>query len=908
MARIPSSTYRLQLHKGFTFDDAASIADYLRELGISHVYSSPYLQAEPGSVHGYDVVDHQRVNVELGGTEAHDRFCMRLGEAGLGQVLDIVPNHMSLGKQNRYWSDVLENGASSRYASFFDIDWQPYEERLRNKVLVPVLADQYGKVLKAGEIKVVRHGNSFQVECSARNLPVAPQSLPVILGKAAEIANSDTLNFLASSLARLPAPEYADRRTILARDRDRNVLKGLLSRLCLEKPEMGYALDQAVAELNEDTDALDDFLNQQNYRLAYWKTADQQLGYRRFFDVNTLIGLRVEREHVFDETHALVLDWLRRGVLDGLRIDHPDGLRDPMQYLRRLREHAPDAWIVAEKILEPGEFLREGWPIEGTSGYDFLNVALGVLVSPKGMKDLNGIYEEFTSEPTDFRAIAHEKKINVTQEALGSDVNRLTTLLVEICEANRDQRDYTRAEMRRAIREVAACFDIYRSYVEPVRGEIADQDREHIRRAIECAKQKRQDIGAGLFDFLGDVLTLKVKGKQESEFLMRFQQFTPPVMAKGVEDTAFYCYNRLVAMCEVGGDPGSDGVSVADFHAYNTKMQATHPHTMTTLSTHDTKRSDDVRARLAVLSEIPDKFGDALNRWSRVNNDLRAELFGGGHGDMPDRNTEYLLYQTLIGAWPIAVERVQDYMLKATREAKLRTTWTTNNAEFEDALHRFIAAVMKHPQFVTDLEQFVGMVNRAGRTNSLAQTLMKHTAPGVPDLYQGSELWDLSLVDPDNRRPVDYRLRAKLLHEIKRMPAAEAAVEAMRRADEGLPKLWTIHTALCLRRERPQSFGAHAAYSQLKVVGSKAGHAIAYLRGEDVATVVPRLVALLNGKWEQTAVELPPGQWTNRLTGTSCGGGQVAMEDVLRDFPVALLVRDSEQIATTGGSGAKSDA
>jgi (1->4)-alpha-D-glucan 1-alpha-D-glucosylmutase len=889
MPRVPTSTYRLQMHKGFTFDDAASIADYLHQLGISHVYSSPYLQAAPGSMHGYDVVDHQRVNAELGGAEAHERFCKRLGESGLGQVLDIVPNHMSLGKENRFWCDVLENGASSRYASFFDIDWQPYEERLRNKVLVPVLADQYGKVLEAGDIRVVRHGNSFQVECAGQNLPIAPQSLPAILGRAAEIAKSDTLNFLAASFGRLPAPEYADRKTILARHRDQQVLKGLLARLCLEEAAIGDALDHAVAELNENKDALDDFLNQQNYRLAYWKTADQQLGYRRFFDVNTLIGLRVEREHVFDETHALVLDWLRRGVLDGVRIDHPDGLRDPAQYLQRLRQRAPDAWIVAEKILEPGEFLRESWPIEGTSGYDFLNVALGVLVSPSGMKQLNAIYEGFTAEPVSFPAIAHDKKINVTQEALGSDVNRLTTLLVDICEASRDQRDYTRAEMRRAIREVAACFAVYRTYVDAERGEITEEDRSHIRNAIECAKQNRQDIDGGLFDFLAAILTAEIKGKLQTEFLMRFQQFTPPVMAKGVEDTAFYCYNRLVAMSEVGGDPGSDGLSIEEFHAYNVKMQATHPCTMTTLSTHDTKRSDDVRARLAVLSEIPDAFSDALHRWSRRNNDLRADL---KLGEYPDRNTEYMLYQTLIGAWPISVERAQEYMLKATREAKQKTTWTSNNADFEDALQKFIEAILKEKDFVTDLERFVNQIDVAGQTNSLAQTLMKHTAPGVPDLYQGSELWDFSLVDPDNRRPVDYRLRAKLLHEIKRMPAPKAASEAMQRAGEGLPKLWTIYQALCLRRERPQTFGPEAEYKQLNVTGTKRSHGIAYIRANDVVTVVPRFPKLLNGAWEDTAVELPHGSWTNRLTGTSLSGGRQALGDVLQDFPVALLVRD----------------
>jgi (1->4)-alpha-D-glucan 1-alpha-D-glucosylmutase len=897
MPRIPSSTYRLQLHRAFNFDDAASIAEYLHELGISHVYCSPYLQAAPGSTHGYDVVDHTRVNQELGGSEAHERFCIRLGEVGLGQVLDVVPNHMSLGKENRTWWDVLENGTSSRYASFFDIDWQPYEERLRNKVLVPVLADQYGKVLEAGGITVVRHGNGFSVECADQRLPIAPQSLPVILGRAAEIRRSDTLSFLAASFGRLPAPEFADRRTILARHRDKLVLKGLLSRLVLEEPAVGEVLDQAVAELNEDKDALDDFLNQQNYRLAYWKTADQQLGYRRFFDVTTLIGLRVEREHVFEETHALILDWLRRGVLDGLRIDHPDGLRDPLEYFRRLRERAPDAWIVGEKILGPDELLRENWPIEGTSGYDFLNKALGVLVSPEGMRELNDIYEEFTGEPTDFPAIAHEKKIAVTQEALGSDVNRLTSLLVDICEANRDQRDYTRAEMRRAIREIAACFPVYRSYVEPTRGEITEEDRKYVASAVECAKQKRPDIGAGLFDFLRGVLTLEVKGRLETEFLLRFQQFTPPVMAKGVEDTAFYCYNRLAAMSEVGGDPGSDGLSVAEFHDYNATMQATHPHTMTSLGTHDTKRSDDVRARLAVLSEMPGKFGDALIRWSRMNNELRADLFGGRYGDMPDRNTEYLLYQTLIGAWPLTVERTQEYMLKAAREAKLRTSWTTSNAEFEDALHKFIEAVMWNTEFVTDLERFVDGVKDAGRVNSLAQTLMKHTAPGVPDLYQGSEVWDLSLVDPDNRRPVDYRLRAQLLREIKQLPVAEAAAAAVRRADEGLPKLWTIHRALELRRERPESFGARAAYTPLAVVGPKADHGIGYLRGEDVATIVPRLVASLGGEpmcgeWQQTVVVLPPGRWMNRLTGAAVTGGKLAMEEALKDFPVALLVRE----------------
>jgi (1->4)-alpha-D-glucan 1-alpha-D-glucosylmutase len=890
MLRIPGSTYRLQLHKDFTFDDAAKIADYLHELGISHVYSSPYLQAAPGSMHGYDVVDHQKVNEELGGAAAHDRFCKKLGEAGLGQVLDIVPNHMSLGKENRFWWDVLENGTSSRYASFFDIDWQPQEERLRDKVLVPILGDQYGRVLQSGGIKVVRRGVKFQVECSGQSLPVSPQSLPVILSRAAEYAKSDTLSFLAASFGRLPAPEYVDRRTILARHRDKVVLFTLLQRLCAEEPEIFDAMDRAMADLNENLDAVDDFLNQQNYRLAYWKTADQQLSYRRFFDVNTLIGLRVEREYVFEETHALVLDWLKRGVLDGVRVDHPDGLRDPKEYFKRLRERAPDAWVIGEKILEPGEFLREDWPIEGTSGYDFLNVVAGVLVAPEGMMELSSVYADFTEQPTDFHAIAHEKKINVSQEALGSDVNRLTSIFVEICEANRDRRDYTRAEVRRAIREVAACFSIYRTYVVPEREEITEEDRDYITQAAECAKEKRQDIDGGLFDFLRDVLTMEVKGKLESEFLLRFQQFTGPVMAKGVEDTAFYCFNRLTGMNEVGSDPGRNGLSIEEFHSYCRKMQETHPCTMTTLSTHDTKRSDDVRARLAVLSEIPEKFGAAIQRWSRMNNAFRARK--PGVDPLPDRNTEYFFYQTLIGAWPLPMDRAQAYMLKAMREAKQQTTWVANNKEFEDALSLFIEFTYSYAPFQRELQQFVDRILEAGRINSLTQTLLKYTSPGVPDLYQGAEIWDFSLVDPDNRRPVDYALRQRLLHDLKQLNGGDAAAQVMARAEEGLPKMWTIHKALYLRRERPKSFSAEADYVPLMVDGAKHDHVIAYMRGDDVVTVAPRLTVKLDGAWKDTVVTLPEGRWRDRLTGVIVEGGEIEVKGLLKDFPIALLARE----------------
>ena len=879
MPRVPISTYRLQLHHGFTFDDAAAIVDYVKALGISHVYTSPYLQATPGSMHGYDVVDHRKVNEELGGDAGHERFSQRLGELGLGQVLDIVPNHMSLGSQNRYWWDVLENGTNSRYAGFFDIDWNSPEERLRDKVLLPILGDQYGRVLESGGIKLVRKGSRFTVEVSGQALPVAPQSLAPLLARAADYAKSDILNFLAASYGRLPQAEMSDRRVVLARHRDQVVLSSLLERLCAEHAAVCEAVERTVREYNEHPDDLDAFLNAQNYRLAFWKTADQQLGYRRFFDVNTLIGLRVEREYVFDETHALIVKWLKSGVLDGVRVDHPDGLRDPLEYFRRLRGCAPDAWIVAEKILEPGEWLRLEWPIEGTTGYDFLNLAMGTLISSEGLRKLGEVYSEFTGDYTPYPSLAHDKKLAVTQEALGSDVNRLANLFVNICENHRAQRDFTRADIRRAVREVAACFSVYRSYVVPDRHEITDEDRYRMDRAMKCAKDNRPDIDPALFDFMDDVLQLKEVGFDESEFVYRFQQFTSPVMAKGVEDTAYYCSNRLTAMNEVGGDPDCNGWSVDQFHEYNEAMQRTFPLTMNTLSTHDTKRSDDVRARLAVLSEIPDEFNEAVRRWSAMIERYRDD-------DQVDNGTEWFLYQTLIGAWPIDAERTKQYMQKAMREAKVRTSWVANNQEYEGAVEALIDGALADEPFVADLERFVVEIREAGRINSLVQTLLKCTAPGVPDLYQGGELWDLSLVDPDNRRPVDYELRRRLLAEL----ASLKANEILERMDDGLPKLHVLQRALHLRREHPEWFGHDADYERVNVTGARARHVVAYCRAGVVMTVVPRHWYTLAGQWDDTMIELSGSGWRNCLTGAPIAAGDVRMADLLAEFPVALLV------------------
>ncbi len=885
----PSSTYRLQLHAGFTLDDAAAIADYVAALGISHAYLSPYLQAAEGSTHGYDPVDPRSVNVELGGEAAHQRFCKRLGELGLGQILDIVPNHMAVAPNNRYWWDILENGSSSRYANYFDIDWQPTESRLQNKVLVPVLGDQYGAELDKGSIQLHRTKDGkfeaqFEVCYGDHRLPVAPETIPVFLQCAAKTCGSDTLAFLADSFARLPQPQYTDRAETWARHRDKDVLMGLLERCCAEEPKSFGCIDKAIRELNANTEALDQFLQKQNYRLAYWRVASEDIGYRRFFDINTLIGVRVEREQVLLETHERILQWLREGTIDGVRVDHADGLRDPQQYFERLRQTAPRAYVVAEKILQREERLQPGWPIHGCTGYEFIDHANGLLLHPEGLGKIEEFYRDFTGEPTCFDAMAREKKLSIEQEGLGSDVTRLTTLFLEICENDRNHRDYTRPEIRRAVRETAACFPVYRTYVSPERREVSEQDAEYIRTALELAKTHRTDIDARLFDFIGDVLMLRRRGNLESEFLLRFQQFTSPVMAKGVEDTTLYCFNRLIGLNEVGGEVALPALSVEEFHARNAEWQRTHPLRMVALTTHDTKRSEDVRARLLALTEMPAEFAAAVDRWSESNSKHCAGL---GDGKL-DRNTEYFFYQTVIGAWPLEEERAIAYMEKATREAKVHTTWTQKNAEYEDRLRTFIKATLADKEFVSEVEQFVAKLDGLACVNSLAQTLLKYTVPGVPDLYQGSELWDHRLVDPDNRTPVDFALRCRMLDELKNATPQQI----LERMKEGLPKLWVIRQALQVRKKHCDAFGMDGCYKPIEVRGPKAAHAIAFLRGGSVAAIVPRVSSGVADGWGDTCVQLPPGKWTNVLAATELSGGAANLGEVLRGFPVALLAKN----------------
>ncbi len=776
----PCATYRVQLHKGFDLAQAAALVGYLRDLGISHFYSSPVLQAAPGSTHGYDVMDHARVNEELGGEKAFTNICDTLARNHIQLMLDIVPNHMSIaGSGNAWWWDVLENGQASNFAHYFDVDWSPPEAKLKNRVLIPILGDHYGRVIEAGEIQLFRDGGRFILKYFDHTLPVAPRSLDDILHNAAARAESDELAFIADCYHRLPFSWETDRTKLAARHRAKVVLQQQLERLCAKQPDVAEAIDEVVLEFNDSADELDVLLERQNYRLAFWRTARDELDYRRFFDVNFLMGLRTEDERVFYDTHARVLEWVAEGRVTGLRIDHPDGLRDPEGYFERLRSLAPQAWIVAEKILMSGERLPVSWPVEGTTGYDFVSRVAGVMVDPTGEQPLSEFYAEFTGEPTDYAELVRKKKLLALDALFGADQTRLAELFSDVCERNRRYRDYTRRELRLVLREAIACMPVYRTYIRGRESTVSETDSALIEQAIETAKKNREDLDPELFDFLRDILLLRVRGGTEHELVMQFQQQTGPVMAKGVEDTTFYNFNRLVALNEVGGDPGEWSTTLEHFHGECQFAREHHPYSLLATTTHDTKRSEDVRARLYVLSECPGIWAAAVREWSEMNEPLRRDF-------MPDRNTEYLIYQTLVGAWPIDRERMSNYVVKAIREAKAHTSWTQPNEKFEEAVGQFVKSLFDSRWFVDKLEPFVASIREAGRVNSLSAVLLKITTPGVPDFYQGMELWDYSLVDPDNRRPVDYEVRKGLLAEARDLNADQV----LKRAEQGLPKLW----------------------------------------------------------------------------------------------------------------------
>ncbi len=889
------ASYRVQLRPDWGFSQAAGIAEYLRRLGVSHLYASPYLQAAVGSAHGYDVVDPGRVNEELGGEAGRRDLCAELRRLGLFQLVDVVPNHMAIrGGHNAWWWDVLENGPSSRYSSFFDVEWGTASV---DRVLLPILGDQYGVELEGGKIALAREGSRFVVRYYEHENPVAPRSLGPILREAAERAVSADLGFLADAFEELPLPGAGDE-TRGRRHRDKEVLIRSLGRLLDEAPPLGRLVDAVLAEINADADQLHEVLERQNYRLAYWKLGNQELDYRRFFDIDSLVGLRVEDDEVFQATHELVLRWLGDGSVQGLRIDHIDGLHDPDVYLRRLREAAPGAWLLAEKILEAEEHIPPGWLIDGTTGYDFLNHATRVLADPSGEEPLSRFWADLAPDETDFPSLVAGCKRLVLREALASDLNRLVERLAVISQRHRRHRDWSRYELGEALAEIVVAFPVYRTYTRPTGDSVSDTDRRVIETACRRARSGRADIDARVFDFVEGVLLLDSAEADELRFLMRFQQLTGPAMAKGLEDTAFYRYARFLALNEVGGDPARFSETREELHAWLAERQRLSPLSLNTTSTHDTKRSEDVRARLLVLSEVPTEWWRNVRRWRRR---LAPVVRGHGKGrPVPEPQMEYALWQNLIGAWPISEERLSEYAGKAARETKRHTSWQRSDEAYEKALKAYVSAIYADQELVREIDSLVSLIADAGYRNSLGQVLLKTLGPGVPDVYQGTELWDFSLVDPDNRRPVDFDRRRDLVSSL----AERSAQELWEARADGAVKLHILSRLLDLRARQRDALGPEGDYRPLEPTGRDERRVIAFARGDSVVGVLTRWWQG-RGAPGRARLALPQGPWMNVLTGSGPWEGSVKVAEVIGPLPVAALerVREETRAESPGPAG-----
>lgn len=922
---IPRATYRLQFHAGFGFADAAAIAPYLAQLGVSHVYASPYLKARPGSSHGYDLVDHGQLNPELGDATAFHAMVAAFRSHGLGQIIDFVPNHMGVGgADNPWWLDVLEWGQDSAYAGWFDIDWDPDRRYLFGKLLVPFLGDQYGAVLEAGDLELRFDSETGSLAVWAygeHKLPICPLHYHRVLGDA-----HPALERIGDAFAGLPSwrPRVGQR----ARD-----LQAELGALARARADVREAVAAAVGRFNgepgriETWRPLDALIQDQHWRAAHFRVAADDINYRRFFSINELAGVRMELPELFDHAHRFVFDLLRDGVLDGLRIDHVDGLLDPKGYLLRLREQAPRPfYLVIEKILARHEALRADWPVEGTTGYEFANLILGLLLDPAGEAGTDRAYLDFAGAQPPFAQIVRDCKIRIMVDELASELNVLARDGARVARQNPHTADFTRNILQRALREIVACFPVYRTYVDGA-AEPTDLDRRDLDWAIAQARRNEAGLDPSVFDFLYRLLTTDLVARPRSgfsreavlRFAMRVQQYSGPVMAKGLEDTAFYRYNRFVALNEVGGHPDQFGVSLAAFHKANAQRAERWPHAMLATSTHDTKRGEDVRARLAVLSELPEEWARQVHAWSRTLRARRGDVEGTA---APERNDEYLFYQLLLGAWPAELtdigmptqnqlrafaQRIEAAMVKSLREAKLHSTWATPNAAYEDAVLQFArdALNLSRPNaFLDAFLPFQARVARLGVRNSLAQTVLKLTLPGMPDIYQGAELWDLGLVDPDNRRPVDYATRIRLLNGIESAMATDrpAAWCGMLEHWQGGEIKLAVTVALLEHRRRFPDLFARGDYQPRLASGPRAEHVCSFARnhGSDhLLVVVGRWPAGLEAEpdWGGTSLEWPssmhaPRQWRDLLSGQIIErkGSTVAVEALLNDLPAAVLV------------------
>ena len=927
---IPTATYRLQFHKGFTFRDARDLVPYLHELGISHVYASPFFFAAPGSTHGYDVSDHNALNPELGTREDFENFANALKERGMGLIADFVPNHMGIAEsQNRWWQDVLENGPASPYARFFDVDWRPRKVELTDKVLLPILGDQYGHVLESGEFRLRFQEGAFFLDYYKNHLPLAPQSTGPLLERAGKrmAEPSDELQSIVTAISHLPERTDLRAERLIERQRECRIIRERLVRLCQEHPEACVAIGAELESLHnpstpEGFDRLDALINEQSYRLSFWRVASEEINYRRFFDVNTLAAIRMELPEVFDATHHLLLELIAAGFVTGVRIDHIDGLANPAEYLVWLQAHAATAlgreggtdgiYLVVEKILGAGEKLRDGWPIHGTTGYEFANDAVELLLDAAAQKPITESYAKFVGDHPDYREIVYESKRLVMQVSMASEINSLGQLLNRLSESNRWYRDFTINALTTAVREVIACFPIYRTYLVP--GQPADEaDSRIILRAIAAARRRNPALERTVFEFLRCVLLLPEENPHPVDehlrrtFVMKFQQCTGPIAAKGVEDTAFYIYNRFVALNEVGGEPGNFGTTTEAFHRKTAQRLAAYPHSLLATSTHDTKRSEDMRARLAALSETPREWAQAARRWQTANRRHKVKIEG---EEAPDANEEFLIYQTLLGSWPFAalddasrptyITRIQEYMTKALREAKVNSSWIEPNEEWEKAALDFIAKILdpvRSSRFLQSFESFAEKIAQWGATNSLTQTVLKLTLPGVPDFYQGSELWDLSLVDPDNRRPVDFETRRTELSGLTGSATPTGLLEGWR---DGRIKLFAIQALLRFRREHPALF-AEGDYVPVNGSGIFAECCVAFERrcgDQTLLVLAPRLTSrvgfpAIGHLWQNTklAPRTTAGTWRDLLTG-KCHPAAPALSvaETLSDLPIAVLL------------------
>jgi len=916
-ARIPCATYRLQFHHAFTFADATQLVPYLHALGISDCYASPYFTAAPGSPHGYDVIDHNHLNPEVGSEEDYYAFAQALHRYGMGQLLDLVPNHMGIAKgQNPWWADVLENGPSSPYATFFDIDWAPLKPELANKVLLPILGDQYGRVLENQEFTLSYDDGAFFLLYYDHRLPIAPRPTTLILlhrlGDLQHVLGPEHPHFLElcsiiTALEHLPLRTEIDRQRVIERHREKEIIRKRLATVIGTCPELNAWVTENLAFFNGSKDdpasfaIMDALLAEQAYRLTHWRVAADEINYRRFFDVNDLAALRTEDPTVFAATHHLALRLLAEGHISGLRVDHLDGLYDPASYLYRLQRAAglarshqiypelpspmqlvgglsPEVqsesspvlsdlpcYLIVEKILGTGEALPERWPIHGTTGYDFLATLNGIFVNVDTARFFTDLYARFTRTRSDFSEVAYQCKKLIMQVALSGELNILAYQLNRLAEQDYHSRDFTLNSLTHALREIIACFPVYRTYIDG--NGVTEHDAAVIDMAISRAKGRNPATDVSVFHYVRDVLLLRVPEtasdalrRAQLTFVMKFQQYTGPVTAKGVEDTAFYIYNRLISLNEVGNSPGQFGTSLSMFHEQNRERQEHWPHALLATTTHDTKRSEDVRARVNVLSELPKEWQQALSRWSRRNKKKKVSIDG---QLVPDRNEEYLLYQTLLGVWPLTPmnaeaytdfkQRMQDYMRKATKEAKVNTSWINPHLAYDDALQQFVSTVLDDFLFLEDFQRLCGKLAQYGLYNSLSQTLLKLTVPGVPDIYQGTELWDFSLVDPDNRRPVDYSIRRQLLSTLEQqIRAAEPDLVALVRElldtrIDGRIKLYITQRTLTYRRTHAEMF-LHGTYVPLESLGSRQAHVCAFARqheSEQILVVVPRFFARL---------------------------------------------------------------